>query len=319
MYKKRYERAQGYAISCQAMCTEISLGHQLYAISKLLHQAIFINGTMTSIETWPNFNINRIEMFERVEQSFFRRILNAHSKTPIESIYLEMGVIPFRFLLMSRRIAYFYQIMGRADDEITKRVVLHQKFFIDKKNNDFYWQTISNMEELNITEAEVLSSPNIDLLKDKLEKKVKHRAFEFLIELSQTHSKVRSEIYKDVDGKKYFNDPKFTPDLSNLIFKLRTRMFDVRNNFRNNYIRSNTLCPLCCSAEDSQEHLMECHFITNNYNNNKNCIYDDIFSDDNDKLYNIAILMKEAIEIRNTLIETVTGTEKKKQKRATSI
>ena len=96
-------------------------------------------------------------------------------------------------------------------------------------------------------------------------------------------------------------------------------MFDVRNNFRNNYIKSNTLCPLCCSAEDSQEHLMECHFITNNYNNNKNCIYDDIFSDDNDKLYNIAILMKEAIEIRNTLIETVTGTEKKKRKRATSI
>ena len=97
LYKKRYERAQGYSISCQAMCTEISLGYQMYSIAKLLHQAIFLNGSMTNIETWPNFTKDRLGMFERAEQSFFRRILNAHSKTPIECIYLEMGIYLFDF------------------------------------------------------------------------------------------------------------------------------------------------------------------------------------------------------------------------------
>ena len=56
------------------------------------------------METWPNCTVPRIEMFERIEKTFLRKILQAHSKTPIESLYLELGVIPFRFHLMTRRI-----------------------------------------------------------------------------------------------------------------------------------------------------------------------------------------------------------------------
>ena len=79
------------------------------------------------METWPNCSVERIEAFERIEQTFFRKILNAHSKTPIEAIYLELGVIPLRFQLMKRRILYLREIMDRSDDELTKQVVLAQQ------------------------------------------------------------------------------------------------------------------------------------------------------------------------------------------------
>ena len=113
-------------------------------------------------------------------------------------------------------------------------------------------------------------------------------------------------IYKNLEGMKYFNDPKFSPELSNLLFKLRTRMFNVRSNFRNNYVQSNTLCPLCSLSEDSQEHLLECDIIKNNVNNNKDSVYEDIFSDDPEKLHNIALVMKDIIEIREKLLEADT-------------
>ena len=91
LYKKRHDRSQGYSVSCQAMCTEISLGFQLYSVAKMLHQAIFLNGTLVNMETWPFFTENRLVMFERVEQGLFRRILKAHSKTiqynTIQSIF----------------------------------------------------------------------------------------------------------------------------------------------------------------------------------------------------------------------------------------
>ena len=109
------------------MCTEISLGYQMYSTAKLLHQAIFLNGTMVNMETWPNFNDKRVSMFERTEQNMLRKILNAHSKTPIECLYLELGIIPFRFQLMKKRIAYYQLIMKRDDSEITKAVVMRQK------------------------------------------------------------------------------------------------------------------------------------------------------------------------------------------------
>ena len=42
LYKKRLEKSRGYAITCQAMCVEISLGHQLFPVAKLLHQSILM-------------------------------------------------------------------------------------------------------------------------------------------------------------------------------------------------------------------------------------------------------------------------------------
>ena len=100
LYKKRWEIAQGYSITCQAMSTEISLGTKIYEIAKTLHQSIFINGTLVNVETWPNCTEVRLKTFERIEQTIMRNLLNAHSKTPIEALYLELGMIPLRFLFL---------------------------------------------------------------------------------------------------------------------------------------------------------------------------------------------------------------------------
>ena len=51
LYHKRFEKSQGYVATCLAMCTEISLGYQMYSTAKLLHQASFLNGTMVHMET----------------------------------------------------------------------------------------------------------------------------------------------------------------------------------------------------------------------------------------------------------------------------
>ena len=112
---------------CVAMCTEISLGIQLYAVAKLLHSSIFVNGTLTNMESWPKCSEARIIKFEKVEQNFMRKILKAHSKTAIAALYLELGIIPLRFQLMKRRVLYLHNIMMRDDNELTKKVVLLQK------------------------------------------------------------------------------------------------------------------------------------------------------------------------------------------------
>ncbi len=42
-------------------------------------------------------------------------------------MYLELGVVPFRYKLMIRRIMYFYEVMKREDTELTKKIVVSQK------------------------------------------------------------------------------------------------------------------------------------------------------------------------------------------------
>ena len=148
LYKKRTEKAHGYSSTCLAMCTEISLGVGMYDIAKLLHRSIFINGTLVNMETWPNCTQKRIDNLERIEQTFMRKILKAHSKTPVEALYLELGITPLRFHLMKRRILYLQEVMSREDNELTKQIVMLQKDV--KVNGDFYAQTEEDMQQLGI-------------------------------------------------------------------------------------------------------------------------------------------------------------------------
>ena len=283
---------------CQAMCTEISLGVQKYSFAKLLHRSIFLNGTLVNMETWPEFNTARIEMYERTEQTFLRKILDAHSKTPIECLYLELGVMPFRFHLMMKRIMYYYVILQRNDEEITKRVVMCQKE--TRRKGDFYLQTKENMDYLLITEEDMEGSQT--KLKETIIKQTKQKAFEYLIEKAKHHSKVNEKLYCDCEGLDHYNDERFRPDLINILFKFRTRMFLVKNNFRNNYTNNNTLCPVCNDQEDTQEHLFECKKIMDVYEGTKQFGYNDIFSHNADNLLGVATLLKKLVDIRNRIL-----------------
>ena len=303
LYKKRFGKAQGYSVDCQAMSTEISLGFQLYSVAKLLHQAILLNGTLVNMETWPNFTPQRLSMFERVEQGFFRKVLSAHSKTPIECIYLELGVIPFRFHLMARRIVYYQLILKRKADEITRKVVMCQKK--TRIPGDFYMQVQDDMSLLQITEIDLFSLSK-GALKHKLDQAISKCALDYLLSIAQTHSKVRVGSYTNLNGMAYFNDPRFTPDLANLLFKFRCRMYNVRNNFRNNYKLSNINCPMCETEDDTQEHLFHCKKIMELLPQdllNHGVSYDDIFTNNCDTLLKTTKLLKEIVKIREKWTE----------------
>ena len=52
----------------------------------------------------------------------------------------------------------------------------------------------------------------------------------------------------------YFRTTKISREQASLIFKIRTRMIDVKNNYRQSY--TDLACPLDCKQLDTQEHLI---------------------------------------------------------------
>ena len=300
LYSKRWEKAQGYSATVQAMCTEMSLGYHIYKIAKMLHTSIFVNGTLVNMETWPNCTEERIRSFERIEQSFFRKILQAHSKTSIEAIYLELGVLPLRYHLVKKRLSYFREVMDRADDELTKMIVVAQMERCEE--GDFVAQVNKDMDMIGITCTEILSASKVGL-RNTLNRKIQHCAFNDLIAKAASHSKVKEDIYSDLEGAPHYNNQKFTPDLCNLIFRFRTRTFLVKNNFRNNYINTNTLCPLCETCEDNQGHIFQCVEILEKEDQEVDCVIDDIFCEDEETLFTVATTLKRLVNRRQMLIE----------------
>ena len=77
----------------------------------------------------------------------------------------------------------------------------------------------------------------------------------------------------------------------------------VKNNFRNNYRNANILCPLCDKHNDDQEHLLLCETILQHHGEKISSQIEDIFSEDEDTLYNITKTLSAVVKIRQNLLE----------------
>ena len=62
-----------------------------------------------------------------------------------------------------------------------------------------------------------------------------------------------------------------------ILFRFRTRMIRVRANYKAMYDNGDTLCPLCSTGEDTQEHLLTCKMLHKEETAGR---YNDIFGSD---------------------------------------
>ena len=106
--------------------------------------------------------------------------------------------------------------------------------------------------------------------------------------------------YDKLEMKPYFKSQNLYVKEVRNIFKFRTRMSDVKINFSSQY--ENLNCSLGCDKIESQEHIINCDKIGSNLNID-DVVYQDIFSNDIQKLKNIAKKLSSALEAKNKIIE----------------
>ena len=148
---------------------------------------------------------------------------------------------------------YHQNILKREDKELVMRIYKAQVEnpspgdMIELLKNDF---SIIE-EELNET---AIANTSTNSFKKFINKKIRLAAFKYLVELKESHSKVRSIEYNKLETQRYLTSPIF----SNEDVALRSRALNCKANFKNKYKETDTLCPLCSREEDTQQHMMVC-------------------------------------------------------------
>ena len=85
-----------------------------------------------------------------------------------------------------------------------------------------------------------------------------------------------------------------------ILFKIRTRMIKVKNNFRNG--ATETKCSLCKDGEDSQEHIFtECNKVGEKLTVKE---YSIIFSEDDDEIAKIINKIQKVYNMHKNLTES---------------
>ena len=75
--------------------------------------------------------------------------------------------------------------------------------------------------------------------------------------LKKKHIKSNFIQSKEIKCSNYLVNKAFSKNEAKLLFKFRTHMYSVKQNFSKQY-ENNMLCELCASAISSQQHLFKC-------------------------------------------------------------
>ena len=242
-----------------------------------LRQSWFVNSMLLNAEAWHNLLKKDVNTFTSMDKYLVRKILNSHSKAPIELLFLETATIPIEYILASPRLNYLHTIVTRNSCELTKKVYTSQKE--EPLKGDWYHLIIETKNlldfEMDDQEIEAQSSSQFKAI---VKKHVRSAAFKSLLMIKSGHTKGNSIEYKSFNIQPYLESTYLSHDERTTLFNMRAESINgFKGCFSSMY--EDTKCVFGCQAEDTFNHWYLCKVI-NKYTQatdiNIDAIYQDI-------------------------------------------
>ena len=191
-----------------------------------------------------------------------RNLLNAHSKTSTEALYIETGAVPLRFIIQSRRLLYWKHLISINKERLISKVYNAQKYSPAKGDWSFSLNNDKEQFGINNSEEEIRRMSKYKF-KKIVKTKMKELAKKYLLKLKNKHSKMEKIEFNKIGCKTYLNHSRISPSEAKLLFKLRTRMYPVKENFKNKMKKygQNLHCEICKTEEDTQKRILQCHVL----------------------------------------------------------
>ena len=184
-----------------------------------------------------------------VDRLLLRKVLDTPVSTPVEGIYLELGILSIGTIIKARRINFLRYLLSADENDMTYKVFITQ--WNHPVMQDWALQVKKDLSDFKI-------EPNLSNLKKKsinsFKKFVKLKAHEFEIsrfmQAKMGHSKMDNLSYSKLELQKYLKLENLDASGARTLFRYRTRMANFGENFREGNCPVN--CPLCGLHLDNQ-------------------------------------------------------------------
>ena len=200
--------------------------------------------------------------------------------TPKETLFLETGTIPVKYVIISRRVNFLHYILCEDENSLLSRFFSAQ--CSDPIKGDWASQVQKDLQFLNMTMSfEEIASYSKKSFKLLVKDSVRERAFNDLLKAQKGHSKGKEIVFKELGIQSYLKaSSPLTTKEKRFLFSARTRGLDLRNNFKQG--KTDLRCRLCRSHLEDQPSLLSCTAIEAGGIEQMN--YNDIFSDNLERL-----------------------------------
>ena len=280
----RKSKSIGIISKITTILDTITFGMYYVDTALILREAMLVNGILTNCEIWYRVTEDHIKILESADITLFRKIFMAHSKTALEIFYLETGKIPLRYIVSKRRLLYLWNILKCNDNELIKKTYNAQK--VASTKNDWFKLLESERLKFDIVHSDdVISKMSKYQFKSLVNKKVNSHAFEYLKQKAKSHKKsekILENLQKStvLKSQLYLRENMLYKNDCQLLFKLRSRMLDVKNNF-SHYYNNDLTCRTCRRPDsiENEQHLLKCENLIGEINSEADVDFEYLFGD----------------------------------------
>ena len=118
--KSRNAKGVGIKNQILGLIKEISFGEFIFETAMVFRNSQLINGTLYNMEALHGIKNKHLDTIEECDKFLMRELFECPQGTPLEAFYLETSAIPFRFILMGRRIMFYWALLNKSDSELAK-------------------------------------------------------------------------------------------------------------------------------------------------------------------------------------------------------
>ena len=181
--------------------------------------------------------------------------------------YLELGIIPLREIIKQRKLNFLHYILAQDEDSIMFKVF--EKQYQERHKKDWVSSILMDLEELklDVTFVQIQNTSKMRW-RNMIRKSIEENTFRKLENMKNLHSKVKDLKHTRLKMQEYFLSngiENVTKQDTQLIFKMRSKVTNVKNNIKGQY---ETLeCGACLTENETQKHVYECQQIWSKQNN----------------------------------------------------
>ena len=302
----RRAKAFGTIKSIMTILEDIPFGQHYFEVAKLLRNSLFLSSLLLNSEVWYGLTLKEIEIFEHLDLILLKQILETPKSTPNSGVYLELGCIPIRFIIKGRRIMFLHYLLQQNEKSLLYS--FFQKQHECPSKGDWWLDVQKDLIELKLTTSlDEISKISKLSFKSKIKVAIQEAAFEFLKCSKNEKSKLKDLLYDELKIQKYFNSDDLLTSEKKLLFQLRTRMLNVKENFKNAHL--DLVCPLCQTKNDTQQHLLECQIILKDSCSvvDPEMQYSDLFGKDVRKQALLTRIFRAHMKTRSTILSKETS------------
>ena len=253
LVEERVKKGKACIVSAMSLCNDITMGIHAIETLMLLYRSLFVQVVLYNAQAWTNMTKANLDSLQTVQLRYLKRIFHAPSSTSNALTFLETGVLPMKYEIHVKQLAYLHHILSLRDDDPVKFTYNEQLKYPDAPNWANEIRQLRKQYNINDTDKEIRSTKKCSW-KRMVKRKVRCKALDDLnqeaVGLKQTAGK---GPYTELTRQEYIST--VSPRLARHIFHIRTGTIDLRG-VRSYMYGENTLCRLCHEEDETVEHVV---------------------------------------------------------------